>query len=248
MKGARDPYAKLADLYDLFSLDDAIKGFYLEWRKALLAAIGEFGIEVGTLVDIACGTGNTAIPWTGQPGWTVVGVDGSAAMLRCARRKSRRVRWHRQDLRELKLKDRADVVTCHFDALDHVLAPAQLQKVFNNVGRLLKPGGLFQFDMSTEAWFRWLAVREKMFPIGPHYMMATNLYDPSKRIATFHQRWFVKKGRLFEMRDIEVQERAYRPSEIRRMVRTAGFRLIRARVQREIEGKPVRMLYLARKA
>jgi ubiquinone/menaquinone biosynthesis C-methylase UbiE len=89
------------------------------------------------MVDLACGTGNTTIPLTRRRGWTVIGVDRSEAMLREARKKSRRVRWYRQDLRKLDLKERADVVTCHFDALSHILVPQDLQRVFFNAARIL---------------------------------------------------------------------------------------------------------------
>lgn len=125
--------------------------------------------------------------------------------------------------------------------------PDDLQRVFVNVERLLNKGGLFQFDMSTAAWFEWLAAHEKMFPVGPHYMMACNRYNPKQRIATFSQLWFVKRGRLFEKRLVTVRERAYSPREVSRMVRKAGLTLLEARVQRKLEGRPTRMLYLARK-
>ena len=36
------------------------------------------------IVDLACSTGNTAVPWAGARGRTVVGVDVSEAMLRVA--------------------------------------------------------------------------------------------------------------------------------------------------------------------
>ncbi len=247
MRRAHDQYANLADLYDLFSLDESIKAFYGEWRESLLAAVRRHRVNVRTIVDLACGTGNTTVPWTKRRDWTVIGVDASPAMLRQARRKSKRVRWYRQDLRELDLKEHADLVTCHFDALDHILVPEDLQRVFINVERLLNEGGLFQFDMSTAAWFRWLAVHEKMFPMGPHRMMAYNRYEPGQRIGTFFQLWFVRKGRLFEKREVKVQERAYRPAEIAGMTRKAGLTLLQAKVQRKMEGKPIRMLYLVRK-
>jgi len=50
-----------------------------------------------------------------------------------------------------------------------------------------------------------------------------------------------------EKREVRVQERAYAVAEIRRMIARAGLRLSRMRIQRKLEGKPIRMLYLARK-
>ncbi len=153
MMKANDPYANLADLYDSFAADNSLRAFYREWKDSLLAAVQQYEVRVRVMVDLACGTGNTTVPWTRQRGWIVVGVDSSAAMLHEARKKSRRVRWYWQDLRKLDLEERADVMTCHFDALNHILDPQDLQQVFVNVAHLLNEGGLFQFDLNTESWF-----------------------------------------------------------------------------------------------
>ncbi len=242
-----DPYAKLADIYDSETSHRSIQAFYQEWRTSLGLAIRRYGIKVRVLVDLACGTGNTTIPWSGRRGWTVIGVDRSEAMLRQARKKSRRVRWSRQDLRTLDLRDRADVVTCHFDALNHLLVPQDLQKVFFNVARILNEGGLFQFDLNTEHWFRWLSVHEKLYRLPPNYLVSTNEYHPGRHIATFHQLWFVRRHRFYEKRDIRVRERAYTTGEIHRLLKKAGLRLLKLKIQRRLEGKAIRMLYLAQK-
>jgi len=246
MSKPKDAYAKLASLYDLFAADEAIQACYREWREALLSAIEERKLCVRTLVDLACGTGNSTIPWTtARRTWSIVGVDGSPAMLREARRKSLRVRWVHQDLRELDLGIRADVVTCHFDALNHLVAPGDLAKAFAGVSRLLDDGGLFAFDMNTVHWLRWLDGREKLYRIGPHVMTASNSFDERSGVATFRQLWFVKNGRLYERRDVEVRERAYATTELRAMLQKAGLRLVKSTAQSEIDGTPIRMLYLA---
>jgi len=246
-RGNSDPYAELADLYDSETGNRSIRAFYREWRTFLSLAIREYGIKVRVIVDLACGTGNTTVPWTRRRGWTVIGVDRSEAMLREARKKSRPVLWYHQDLRKLDLKERADVVTCHFDALNHILVPQDLQQVFLNVARILKEGGLFQFDLNTEHWFRWLSVHEKLYHLAANYFMAFNEYDPKRRIATFHQRWFVKRRRLYEMREIKVQERTYTTEEIHRMLKKAKLRPLKLEVQRKLGGKAIRILYLAGK-
>jgi ubiquinone/menaquinone biosynthesis C-methylase UbiE len=242
-----DEYANFADLYDSETADPLIQAFYQEWTESLVRAVERFKVPVGVLVDLACGTGNSTVPWTKRRGWKVIGVDRSAAMLREARRKSGRVRWVCQDLTALAIDDRADVVTCHFDALNHVLEPGDLQQVFVNVARVLHEGGLFQFDVNTEHMLRWLGGHEKLFRVGRDYFVAHNEYDPKRGIATFHQLWFIRKGRVYEKREVIVHERAYTTREIRRMLRHAGLQVLRQEVQRQIEGKPTRMLYVARK-
>jgi ubiquinone/menaquinone biosynthesis C-methylase UbiE len=62
MTAARDAYANLADLYDSLAKSKDIRLFYSRWRDHLLSAIQQYRIPVRVLVDLACGTGNTAIP------------------------------------------------------------------------------------------------------------------------------------------------------------------------------------------
>ncbi len=243
----RDGYANFADLYDLETKDGSIQAFYKEWRESLLESIRLHAVKVRVLVDLACGTGNSTIPWTRHSGWAVVGVDRSLAMLRIARKKSRQVRWVRQDLTRLRLEEKADVVTCHFDALNHLLLPRDLQRTFSNVARLMNDGGIFQFDMSTEYWLRWLSRHEKLYRIGPHYCMSFNEYNARRGVATFHQLWFVKNGRSFEKREIKVQERAYSTILIRRMLAASDLRLLNVSTQRRLEGRPIRLLFLAKR-
>jgi SAM-dependent methyltransferase len=246
MDRTTDPYAIIADLYDSMAGDSSIQAFYDEWRDSLLQAVRRYKVGVRVIVDLACGTGNTTIPWAGR-GWAVVGVDRSAEMLREARKKSSRVRWYCQDLRNLDLKERADVATCHFDALNHIVIPRDVQRIFAKVARILNPGGLFQFDMNTHDLFRWLAAHEKLFPVGPNYLMAHNTYDTRRRVATFYQLWFVRKGRLYEKREIRIQERAYSTAQMHWMLKRAGLRLLKTKIQRRVEGKPGRVLYLVQK-
>ena len=242
-----DEYASLAPMYDTYARDPGMQAFYAEWVASLQHAIRRYHPRPRVLVDLACGTGNSTIPWLKEPGWTVVGVDRSESLLRLARRKSPRVHWHRQDMRELDLPLTADLVTCHFDALNHVLDPRDLQRVFRNVGRLLKGGGLFQFDVNTVEMLEWVARHEKLFRVGPHYFIGSNEYDRRRRLATFHQLWFVARGRLYERREVTVHERGYPAPALRAMLRKAGLRVVSVRVQRRLEGQPARLLFIARK-
>ena len=244
----RDEYAGLADVYDRMTRIPGIRVFYREWRQALLAAARERGVRPRVLVDLACGTGNSTVPWSRRRGWLVVGVDRSAAMLKQARRKSTTVRWYRQDVIDLSIKEQADLVTCHFDALNHILRDRDLHRVFANVAGLLREGGLFQFDLNTGHMLRWLNGRDKLFRAGRDCFTSHNEFDVKSGVATFHQWWFLKRGRLYERRHVAVRERAYSDAVVRTMLRISGMRLLNVTVQRRVDGKPARKLYLATKA
>jgi len=241
----RDPYRELAPLYDLMAAEPGIQTFYAEFQASIREAMKAHRVRPRVVVDLACGTGNTTVPWVSGSGRTVIGVDRSEAMLRVARRKSARVRWVRQDLEGLRLDVRTDVVTCHFDALNHVLEADGLKRVFVNVARILRPGGLFQFDLNTRFMLQWLSTSQKLCRLGAHAFTSYNEFDAATGIATFHQLWFVKQGRLFRKFEVAVRERAFDDAEVRRMLREAGLRLERVTAQRRLKGRPIRKLYLA---
>lgn len=241
----RDPYRHLAPRYDRETADPWIQAIYRDFRRALATAATAHRLRPRVIVDLACGTGNTAIPWAGARGRTVVGVDVSEAMLRVARRKSRRVRWVRQDLTRLSLDVAADVATCHFDALNHILDAKDLQRVFANTARILRPGGLFLFDLVTRFHLEWLSTREKLFRVGPDVFMAYNAFDRRTGIATFHQLWFVRHRNLYRKVLVTVHERSFEDAEVRRMLRAAGLHLEKVRVMRRLKRRPTRKLYVA---
>ncbi len=244
----RDQYAALAPLYDGMARDPGIQALYTRWREALLETAHARGLDIRVLVDLACGTGNSTIPWTRRRHWTVIGVDRSAAMLAAARRKPSRVRWSRQDLTRLRLRERADAVTCQFDALNHILDAGDLERVFRNTAAILRPGGLFQFDLNTIAWLRWLHDRDKFFRVGRHVFTAVNTFDKASGVATFRQVWFVRTGRSYQRRDVAVRERAYTDGFLRAALRRAGFRVLSIAPQVTIDGQVMRKLYQAVRA
>jgi ubiquinone/menaquinone biosynthesis C-methylase UbiE len=241
----RDPYGQLAPRYDRMAADRGLQAIYRDFRRALTTAAAAHRIRPRVIIDLACGTGNTAIPWASARGRRVVGVDVSGAMLRVARRKSRRVRWVRQDLTHLSLDMAADVATCHFDALNHILDAKDLQRVFANTARILRPGGLFLFDLATRFSLEWLSTSEKLFRVGPDVFMAYNAFDRKTGIATFNQLWFVKHRNLYRKILVTVNERSFDDVELRRMLLTAGLRLEKISVMRRVKGRPIRKLYVA---
>ena len=76
----------------------------------------------------------------------------SEAMLRMARDKSAaaglHVDFYRMDLRELRLPEQYDLALLFQDGLNYLLAEEELLQAFSGVRELLRPGGLFIFDLT----------------------------------------------------------------------------------------------------
>lgn len=95
------------------------------------------GLEPGTAVDVACGTGRHTVRLA-ELGHRVTGVDASAPMLAKARAKLPGVTFLEADLHRLPMADASvDTVVCAL-ALNHV---DELGPAFAEFARVLRPGG-----------------------------------------------------------------------------------------------------------
>tara|TARA_Y100000310_G_scaffold162223_1_gene162194 strand:+ start:11573 stop:12208 length:636 start_codon:yes stop_codon:yes gene_type:complete len=159
-KKMKDEYKKLVGSYDEQLKDRLTRGMYKEWRDELEFALKKYKVNRDLLVDLGCGTGITTIPWINKFK-KVIGVEISKPMLKEAIKKSSKVKWINQDIINLKIKEKADVITCHFDVLNHILKKKDLQKVFNNVYDTLNVNGIFIFDMMSPESFEWLKKKKK---------------------------------------------------------------------------------------
>jgi SAM-dependent methyltransferase len=145
------PYRWLAGYYDeLFGpwrkpMDRA--------RKRLLRSVLP---HVETGCDLACGTGTTAIALA-RTGIRMFAVDLSPRMCRCARQKAAAdgvpLKVIHADMRNFVLPERVGLVSCEYDALNHVPRRADLRKVCRSVARALLPGGWFYFDVNNAEGF-----------------------------------------------------------------------------------------------
>ena len=106
--------------------------------------VRRLGVRPGEdVLDVACGTGNAAIP-AAQAGGRVVGIDLTPELFAAARNRAARARvdidWVEGDAEELPFADASfDVVVSTFGAMfapDHDTAAAELLRVLKPEGRL----------------------------------------------------------------------------------------------------------------
>jgi SAM-dependent methyltransferase len=141
------PYRSLADQYD-----DALgRQFFLRTRAAFERLQREYNFGFQSAADIGCGTGLFACYLARKWRVPVYAVDRSAEMLAQARRicHGERVEVIQQDLRELQLPARVDLITANYDVLNHLVAPSHLMQALQRVHGNLNPGGHFYFDLIT---------------------------------------------------------------------------------------------------
>ncbi len=141
-----EPYSLLARDYD-DELGDIFDWFH---RPLFDHFLTHYLPDRGRALDLACGTGRIAC-YLAEHGFEVTGLDRSAAMLEIARSRAGadRISWVEGDMRNFALPERYDLVTCNFDSMNQLLAPAAVRELLALVARHLVPGGYFVCDVLT---------------------------------------------------------------------------------------------------
>lgn len=246
------PYSVLANYYD--QLFNHYRPVADAARRRLL---GRILPRISSACDLACGTGATALKLA-RRGLNVFAVDLSPAMCDLTRRKARRARLPltviNADMRTFRLPEPVNLVTCEFDAINHVPRKTDLALVAQAVARALQPGGYFYFDVNSRLCF------EKLWPLSwwaekPGFVFVTHGgYDRSRDRAFTNAELFIREGRLWRRFCERIQEVCWTGTEIRSALRRAGFDRVSACdaapfFRRNQMIRPgFRTFYLARKA
>lgn len=208
--------------------------------------------------DLACGTGITALILARQ-GIKTYGVDLSPIMCRLTRQKAERaglpIRVLRADMRSFRLPEAVDLITCEYDALNHVPRKTDLRKVAASVARALRPGGHFLFDANNSLGFERYWAGAVWLESPGVVLVMRNGHNREADRAWSDVEWFIRRGKLWKRYHERVEEVCWDANEIRVALQEAGFDRVRAWDAAPFFGKdnPIirpgcRTVYLARKA
>lgn len=148
-------YDAFAPHYDAFTAGSD----YERWTDVVLEHARTHGLRGQTLLDVACGTGNSFLPFL-RRGFEVVGCDCSAGMLAEAARKAPRARLVLADMRELPTLGQFDLVTCFDDSLNYLDSKLDLGAALTSIAANLASDGLALFDLNSIQAYRTTFARD----------------------------------------------------------------------------------------
>lgn len=210
---------------------------YEMWADYVEEICRRHGLAPDTILDVACGTGNSTIPFA-KRGYRLAGVDGSPSMLAVARAKAEAARldieFAQQDMRSLQpwaltRGPAFDLVLCLYDSLNYLTEPRELAVALPGFLAAVRPGGLLVFDVNAARRLS-LMTETSLFLEGPDWtFIERNEYDPSTLMWRIKVTGFIREGGGLYRRFAETHlERSYSEKEIRAMLGTAGFRTLAA--------------------
>ena len=227
-------YETLAAVYDRLTNDvpyEAVLDFYHQIME-------RYGLEPASAVDLACGTGSMAL-LLAKEGMYVLGVDRSEEMLTLAAEKAMELDnppyFIRQRMEKLRLPAPVDLVVCCLDGVNYVTDPAALRESFSRVRDALRPGGLFIFDINSEAKLRGLDGQILLDEDDAVFCLWRAEFDEETRICTYGMDIFQKQGKLWSRSREEHLEYAYRTEELTQWLTEAGFSKLNVYGDRRLE-------------
>ncbi len=124
-------FTQSAEFYD--SIYEAKGKNYEEEVRQLLGILSRHGVSTGgTLLELACGTGNHTRYL--KEHFKVQGLDLDPAMLELARERFPEVSFHCQDMTTFQVNDHFDVILCLFSAIGYASTPGTPPSRLRNHG------------------------------------------------------------------------------------------------------------------
>lgn len=218
-------YGEFAKIYDELIYEDIN---YDKMVERLNELIEKYNVSKEDYLDLACGTGNVAIRMAKEFKNTYA-VDLSEDMLREAfdKFKAARIKGRIicQDMTELSLNHKFDVITSVLDSTNYIIEDEGLLDYFQGVYNHLKDNGLFLFDINS--YYKLNNVLgNNIFTYSEDEVFYTWENVLEDDIVNMFLTFFVKNGDLYERFEEEHLERAYKEEDIEEALNKCGFKLL----------------------
>ncbi len=215
-------YGKLAQFYDKLTenVDYKVRSAYIS------NFFSQYGVDNGTILDLACGTGSVSEHLSGK-GYDVLGMDLSDEMLSIAAAKNiPRAQFVRGDMTAFELPYTVQACVCSLDAVNHLTDFNEVIKCFESVFRALSDGGIFVFDVNTPYKHRHVLFNNTfVFDEEGFFLSWDNEYEEPDVVNIFLD-LFVYNGKNYDRYSEEITERAYSVQSLREALFYCGFEIM----------------------
>jgi SAM-dependent methyltransferase len=201
--------------------------------------------EVHSVLDLGCGTGSHAVRLA-DLGYDVVGVERSSEMLDVARAKKgarENPELLQADIRAVHLGRTVDAALLMFAVLGYLTEDADVLAALATARRHLRPGGLLVFD----SWYGPAVLHERpetrfaRIPLehGELLRAVTPQLNQDRQLCRIrYELWQLEGGRVREAAEEEHEMRFFFRNELRLLLSSAGFSLVRLSAFPEIDSEP----------
>lgn len=206
--------------------------------------------KIKSILDLACGTGVFLdLIQKNFKAKNCVGLDLSKEMHKFAKNniKNENISFVLGDMTNFDLNQKFDLISCNYDAINHLIKFSDWKKMFKKVFIHLKKGGVFTFDFNTLYCFRL-----KQYQHSTYYCEYENFNHISQcnyknGIFTFDDTIYIKnKNGTYKIIKEHVDEKSFETSKIIQILKELGFHNIKCcdKNYQETKSKTATRLYL----
>jgi len=172
-------------------------------------------------MDLACGTG-ILCEILHRNSIKASGMDFSSGMIDIARKGNPEIHYDVADMITYRPEVQFDLVTCTGDALNHISALSDVEKIFRNVHTYLAPDGYFVFDILNE---------HEISTSEPFQMDFSDTIRVWFQMTRPEEKQVNLKVRVYENGllsfEENIRETVHDPAEICNLLRKCGFEVVR---------------------
>ena len=178
-------------------------------------------LQPKTAMDLACGTG-ILCRILRQEGVAADGMDFSAGMIAIARENCPEGKFDVADMTVYCPDRQFDLVTCTGDAVNHISALTDVEKIFENVYKYTESGGYFVFDLLNEN-----EVSDSE-PFEMDFSDTTRVWFQMTRPATDKVNLMIRvwENGVLSFEE-NIRETIHDPAVICELLRSSGFEVLR---------------------
>jgi len=229
--------------------DTGFTGFSRKAAPGLLRLLQQNRVPSGLVVDAGCGSGVWARALTDR-GYDVLGIDISADMIRLARRRAPSAKFQTGSFLRAALPQ-CDAVTSIGECVNYAFDPhsgkPQLTEFFRRVHAVLRPGGVFVFDV-VEPGVAAQGTPPKRFLEGPDWAVLLEVREERKQKTLTRQIVsFRRMGKLYRRSEEVHRLHLYSGSELLAELSRTGFEVRLLRGYGRFRFGPAHAGFLARK-
>lgn len=217
-------FYELPDLYDALLPVGPHLPFYLDVARQ----------QTGPVLELACGTGQLAVP-IAATGLTTVGLDSAAAMLANAKDRAAAsgvsVDLVEGDMRDFDLGRQFGLIFVARNSLLHLTSTADVVTAIACARRHLAPGGVFAFDVFNPDATILARPRGERFPVmkvetesfGHLTVEGTHEYSSAEQVD--RGKWYVSTANTRDRWVVSVVVHSIFPQELPLILEAGGLRL-----------------------
>lgn len=246
-----EAYSEFANVYDIFMEDTP----YEEWYHFIETCVKDLGIEVSSVCELGCGTGQMTMLFA-KSGRDVIGIDYSPEMLMVAQDRAFEeeisILYLMQDMSEFEINGEVDLICSCCDSMNYLLEDEEVKCTFEQVEKFLTPNGLFIFDMNTPYKYREV-LGNQIFAdqTDEAAYIWENFYDEEEEINEYEVSFFIKDTEGKYERTVENHyQRAYDKELICSLLEEAGLEVVHMYdnySKQDVGEETQRITYVARK-